>query len=35
MIGETDEKGTYVRDRAKVRLRDHLKAERLMVTEHP
>ncbi len=35
MIGETGEKGTYVRDRTKVRLRDHLKAERLRVTEDP
>jgi len=33
--GDTDGMGTYVRDCVKVRLRDHLQAERLMVTEYP
>ena len=35
VIGETDDKGTYVRDRTKGRLRDRLQVERLMATEHP
>jgi hypothetical protein len=33
--GEAGEQGTYMRTEIETRLRDHLKVERLMVTENP